>query len=662
VVASAALVSPTLPSIAQTTFLVTSYGAVGDGATDNTTPIQNALNAAASAGGIVEFPAASKTYLCGPITLSGSTDMQIDYGATLQMLPYYSGSTSPTPAGYYPLNGSGYQSFITCSSASNVEISGPGKIDGQGVPWWTAYTANGSLPHRPYMIDFVNGNKVLVTGVTLTNSPSFHLAANASNLTVFGITVMDANPNNNALNTDGIDPSGSNILIQNCTLGVYDDDICLKPQGTYCSNITIANCSIGTGHGLSIGGQTNDGLNGMTVTNCTFNGTTSGLRMKADPTEGGVVQNVSYSGLTMTNVTYPIVFYSYYNKIGTPGGTSAGTAQTDNQTPPNSLNTSTLPVWENITITNLTATGATGDSILWGLPLSSCFISNVLLNNVKISGGGSFQIYDSANVQFAGSSSVGTYVTNNSLTITTQPPSQSVNSGANVTMTAGTVGTSGEHTTAPTYQWDLNGVPLTNGANADGSSVSGAETATLQISNVQIGEAGSYTMTASNSLDTYNVTTSTYAPNSAPVSATSAAATLTVITPFDAWVTSYGLNSAGNGAMNANPSGDGVPNVMVYALGGNPTESNLALLPAASLTTISGSPALVYQFDLNKAAAAAVAVTVQYSTDLINWTTAVNGQNGVAITTTSLNSSTEQMTVTISNGNPSLFARLLVTE
>jgi hypothetical protein len=398
----------------------------------------------------------------------------------------------------------------------------------------------------------------------------------------------------------------------------------------------------------------------MTVTNCTFNGTTNGLRMKADPTEGGVVQNVSYSGITMTNVTYPIVFYSYYNVTGTPDGTSTGTAQKDNQTPPDSLNTTTLPVWENISISNFTATGATGDSILWGLPLANCFINNVLFNNVKISGGGSFQIYDSANVQFTGSSSVGTFITNNSLAITTQPQSKTVDSGSNVTLTASTVGTSGANTTAPTYQWGSNGAPLTNGTNADGSIVSGAQTNTLQIADVQTGEAGSYTITASNSLDTYNVTAGAYAPNSAPVTATSAAATLTVLTPFQVWAASYGLNPAGNGAEDANPTGDGLPNLLVYVLGGNPTQTNIALLPTATLTTVSNNPALVYQVNLNKAAAAANPVTVQYSSDLVNWTTTVNGQNGVTIGTTSLNSSTEQTTATFSNVNPAFFARLIV--
>jgi polygalacturonase len=652
---------PALPNVAETTFLVTAYGALGDGATDNTAAIQSALNAAASAGGIVRFPAASKPYLCGPITLSGSTNMQVDYGATLQMLPFYSGTASPTPAGYYPLTGSSYKNFISCSNAHDVEISGPGTIDGQGAPWWTAYTANGSLPHRPYLIDFSGGTRVLVTGVTLSNSPSFHLRVDANNLTVFGLTIMDVNPNNNALNTDGIDPSGTDQLIQNCTVNVFDDNIAVKPESTYCSGITIADCSFGTGHGVSVGGQTNDGLNGMTVTNCTFNGTTTGIRLKADPTEGGVVQNLSYSNLTMTNVTYPIVFYSYYNSIGNPGGSSVTTVRNYNANPPDSLATTTLPVWEDITISNLTATGASGDSILWGLPLASCLIQNVTLNNVNIKGAGQFQIYNASNVQFTGSSSVPGYITCNALAITGQPQSQTVVTGSNVAMSASTVGTSGTFSTPPTCLWSFNGTALADGTYPDGSIVSGARTATIQIQNVQSGEAGNYAVTASNSLDTYNVTSKILAPNSAPVSVTSSTATLTVITPFTAWAISYGLDPAGNGAVDADPDGDGVPNLLVFALGGNPTVAKANILPTGTVTTVAGSPVLVYQFNLNRAAAASVAVTVEYSTDLVNWTTAVDGQDGVSIGMTPVDSATEHITVTIPGGSPRLFARLRVT-
>jgi len=39
------------------------------------------------------------------------------------------------------------------------------------------------------------------------------------------------------------------------------------------------------------------------------------------------VQNITFTNLTMTNVPSPIVFYSYYNIVGSPGAVS-GSSQT----------------------------------------------------------------------------------------------------------------------------------------------------------------------------------------------------------------------------------------------------------------------------------------------------------------------------------------------
>src|SRR6516165_2842168 len=55
---------PALPVIPNQTFVITSYGAIGDGVTTNTTAIQSTINAASTnGGGTVEIPAG--TFVCG---------------------------------------------------------------------------------------------------------------------------------------------------------------------------------------------------------------------------------------------------------------------------------------------------------------------------------------------------------------------------------------------------------------------------------------------------------------------------------------------------------------------------------------------------------------------------------------------------------------------
>ena len=76
--------APTLPNINTNNVVnITTYGAVGDGTADNTTAIQNAINAAAalSGGGTVEVPAPG-VFLSGPLTLKSKVNLQVDSGAT----------------------------------------------------------------------------------------------------------------------------------------------------------------------------------------------------------------------------------------------------------------------------------------------------------------------------------------------------------------------------------------------------------------------------------------------------------------------------------------------------------------------------------------------------------------------------------------------------
>lgn len=532
--------TPTLPTIPTTVFNAADYGAVGDGVTNNSAAFAAAITAAKNAGGgIVELPPAAGAYLSGPIALSSNINFQVDGGATLKMLPY----------GTYP---SITTHFITVASgSSNVAITGNGTIDGDGAAWWAAYDG-GVIATRPRLIQFTKATQVLVAGVTLRNSPSFNLAFSGvnSDVTIFGVSITAPG---DSPNTDGMDLAGTNFLVQNCYVSVGDDNVVAKPGSAFCQHIVVADCAFGTGHGVSIGGQTNVGLDGMLVTNCTFNGTSSALRFKADPTQGGPVQNVTFENITMTNVQYPILFYSYYNQLGSPGAVS-GSSQTTpakvnawNATPPNSLASSTIPMWKNITVTNLTVINGSGYSTIWGLPLADALIQNVTLNNVNIQGGAGLELYDATNIQLTGTNNVGPIITCNALAITGQPASRTVTVGDSVTFSATAVGGSGTNNAGLTYRWNLDGAPLTDGLQSDGSTLAGATTAALTITNVRAARAGNYALTVSTTLDGYDTSTGSLAANSLPVSATSSAAALTV-NPLPATISLSGLTYTYDGA------------------------------------------------------------------------------------------------------------------
>jgi polygalacturonase len=373
------LFSIPLPTIPPAVFLITAspYNA-STASANNATAIQAAITAASNAGGgTVEVPAG--TFMSGPITLSSKINLQIDAGAMLKAL-----SMANYPSNTNPSN------FITINGKNNVEISGSGTIDGNGADWWAAYNANNSVK-RPRLINGalsnnVSNDTIWIHNVTLQNSPMFNIALSGSNnVTIDSVTIT--NPSDSP-NTDGIDMGGNDWLIENSTIDTGDDNIVAKPGSTICSDMTVTNCLFKAGHGMSIGGQTNLGLDGLTVTNCTFDGTTAGIRMKADRGDGGVVTNCTYSNLTMYNVQYPINIHSYYpNTI--PAASPMDPAQT--------YVAGQTPLWQNITISNVTSTWdssrASYDStiqaksytgIIWGLPEAP--VANLAMSNVNISG------------------------------------------------------------------------------------------------------------------------------------------------------------------------------------------------------------------------------------------------------------------------------------
>jgi polygalacturonase len=387
--AGTALAVPAPPVINTNNIVnITSFGAVSSTTLTNTTAIQNAINAAAvggttngAAGGTVEIPPG--IYLSGPLTMASSVNFQIDAGAILRMLPY----------GSYP----GSASFIGATNVNDVEISGSGAIDGQGFAWWTAFQANSSLA-RPIMIRFQGCNRQLIQNVTLSNSPMFHISISSSkgNATVQGVTIQSppSSANPPAKNTDACDVSGTNVLVQNCNISVGDDDFTCS-GGT--SGVLIMNNTYGNGHGISIGSYTDSGgVSNITVINCTINGADNGIRIKSDNDRGGLVQNISYCNIGMTNVHFPIQIIGYYNWISTPSSVSPFTAAGTNA----AAVTGTTPIYRNITFSNITATSVSGYpvGIIWAR--TEMPATNIVFNKINVTGDRNFCLYNVSGAQF----------------------------------------------------------------------------------------------------------------------------------------------------------------------------------------------------------------------------------------------------------------------
>jgi polygalacturonase len=373
------------------------YYARGNGATDNTAAIQSAINAASSGGlvsgaygGTVEIPGPG-TYLCGPINMANNVNLQIDSGAILKMLPYAS----------WP----GTTTFIACATKTNFSITGRGKIDGQATfgDWWDGRPTSA----RPYLVYVTKSSQMLFQDITVVNPPKMHFAfkSGGGNITFRRITINTPD----SPNTDGIDLTGTNCLVQDCIINAGDDNIALGTSsgGVPSSDILVTNCAFGIGHGVSIGSNTQGGVSNLTVINCTFNGTDNGIRMKSDNAtsggsgQGGIAQNLYYYNIGMTNIRYaPILIYSYYKSYGNP--TIAGITPPDAANTPVATSNKFTPIWRNIVISNLTATAAQ-PGMIWAR--TECPAANIVLSKVNITASDSypFEVYNAQQVQILNS-------------------------------------------------------------------------------------------------------------------------------------------------------------------------------------------------------------------------------------------------------------------
>jgi len=376
---------PASPEIPGNTFVVTDFGAKGDGATINTNAIQQALDKAATAGGKVIIPKGN--FLTGPLVIRSHTNLELQKGAFLKLR---------NEIDSIPVEKERYRNLISINKASDIKISGEGTIDGQGQIWWDKFTAKELIYRRPQLLFAERVERLELEGITFLNPPNTHVSLkNCKDVYIHHISIEAPEKSRN---TDGLNISVKNCLIEDCSIRTGDDNIAINfgnrnntTDEPECENITIRNCTFGYGHGLSIGSYTAGGLRNLTVRNCTFEGTTSGIRIKTARGRGGLVENLTYADLKMNHVKWPVFISAYYPKE--PISPEADSAQPIDRT---------TPVYRNISLENITIQNA-GDALkIWGIPESP--ITGIRFVNVKIDAKKGMQIYHAKEVRFERSS------------------------------------------------------------------------------------------------------------------------------------------------------------------------------------------------------------------------------------------------------------------
>ena len=351
------------PSFPKRDFVVTAFGAVGDGRVNCTAALRRAIRACTNAGGgrVVVPPG---QYLTGGLRLWRNVNLHIAAGATLLF--------QTTPSAYLPVvrtryGGNdllNYAPHIYAYQQRNIAITGGGTLDGQAsnAHWWPwsglrrfgrrpgqpslradvdnlRAAAEAGVPierrvfgegHylRPSFIEPYGCDRVLIEGITIRNAP--HWAVHpllSQNVTVRNVTVNSLGPSN-----DGCDPECcSAVLVEGCTFDTGDDCIAVKAgrgRNGYSgavpyASIVIRACRMRRGFaGLAIGSEAGGGIRNVYARNLAMDGPglRQGLFVKSTSHFGGDVQGIHCRDIAIAAVVMNPVRLSYHYLDDPPDG------------------------------------------------------------------------------------------------------------------------------------------------------------------------------------------------------------------------------------------------------------------------------------------------------------------------------------------------------
>jgi polygalacturonase len=296
----------------------------------DTARIQSAIDACA-AGTAVELraDATHRLFLSGPIELRSGITLLVSAGAMLlasrDPRDY---DVRPGSCGTVDAHGGGCRPLIRVAEAHDAAIMGDGVIDGRGgatlvgmhVSWWDLAQdakVRKLTQNVPRLVAADRADNFVLYRITLRNSPNFHVIVGRTHgFTAWGVHI-DAPKS--ARNTDGIDPSSStDVSIVHSFIRCGDDNVAIKAGANGpATHMTIAHNHFYSGHGMSIGSETNGGVSDIDVQDLTIEGADNGLRIKSNPTRGGLVTRVRYRDVCLRDVRNPFVLDREYDGVKT---------------------------------------------------------------------------------------------------------------------------------------------------------------------------------------------------------------------------------------------------------------------------------------------------------------------------------------------------------
>lgn len=332
----------------------------------DTQRIQSAINSCRSGQAVMLTHGSNNAsgFLTGALNLKSGVTLWIDKGVTLyasrnpedyksKLGPCGVDSNQRDPLFCTPL--------ITASHTSGSAIMGDGVIDGRGgslltngankntYSWWDLSLEakkSGKFQHNPRLLEVDDSSNFTIYKTAFINAPQFTVVIERSNQIVAWNTKIltptleysvanyqcPENSSNNGekhikcytpttvKNTDGFDPiNSSKVLLTDSYISTGDDHVSVKSngKGPESTLLSFLNNHFYFGHGISIGSETQGGVDGLEVNQLSIEQNSgmwdNGLRIKTSSSNGGEVQNISYDHVCMHNVISPIVLDTNYD-------------------------------------------------------------------------------------------------------------------------------------------------------------------------------------------------------------------------------------------------------------------------------------------------------------------------------------------------------------
>lgn len=350
----------TKPLFRDKDYVITAYGAQGDGITKNTAAIKKAIEIChAEGGGRVVVP--KGTFLTGAIHLKSNVNLHLEDQAVI----LFSRDSSDYPMVKTRWEGSdciNFSPFIYAYEQENIAITGKGLLNGNANKdhWWywvgnPRYGWNDSragnqrparkLIHqytaeqrpveervfghghflRPTFIQPYKCKNVWIADVEVIDGPMWNLnPVLCENVLIERVRVIAHGPNN-----DGCNPEASkNVWIRDCYFDTGDDCIAIKSGrdadgrniGRPAENYIIENCIMKDGHGgVVIGSEIAGGARNIYALNNTMDSPQldRALRIKTNSMRGGIIENVFFYNTAVGQYKDAAVrFNMFYDKEG----------------------------------------------------------------------------------------------------------------------------------------------------------------------------------------------------------------------------------------------------------------------------------------------------------------------------------------------------------